>query len=101
MRGFLKSRSRARDLAFSRSTNFWILPVEVLGTSANPTARGALKLARCKRGRIQVICFSLVELPAFSSTKAQESHPISRPASATTAAAEHRGGRLSGVLSYL
>ena len=34
-----------RTCAFSRSTNFWILPVEVLGSSPNTTARGALNLA--------------------------------------------------------
>ena len=29
--------------AMSRSTNFWILPVEVFGSSANTTVRGHLK----------------------------------------------------------
>ena len=41
----------AADLAFSRSTNFWILPVEVFGSSPNTTARGALKLRHAARGR--------------------------------------------------
>ena len=34
-------------LALSRSTNFWILPVEVLGSSVKTTVRGTLKRARC------------------------------------------------------
>ena len=32
-------------LACSRSSNFWILPVEVLGSGPNTTVRGALKRA--------------------------------------------------------
>jgi len=39
----------AADFAFSRSTNFWILPVEVFGSSPNTTARGALKRAMFAR----------------------------------------------------
>src|SRR3712207_7970557 len=31
--------------SFSRKTNFWTLPVEVLGRSVNSTASGALKRA--------------------------------------------------------
>src|SRR5690554_4327692 len=35
--------------ASSRSTNFWILPVEVLGSSVKITVFGTLKRARCSR----------------------------------------------------
>src|SRR5690554_987943 len=35
--------------ASSRSTNFWILPVEVLGSSVKTTVFGTLKRARCSR----------------------------------------------------
>src|SRR5439155_1066624 len=40
------------DLAFSRSRNFWILPVEVFGSSPKTTARGALNPARWPRNMI-------------------------------------------------
>ena len=36
------ARRRHTSLAISRSLNFWILPVEVLGISANTTWRGTL-----------------------------------------------------------
>ena len=35
--------------ASSRSTNFWILPVEVFGSSVKTTVFGTLKRARCSR----------------------------------------------------
>jgi hypothetical protein len=41
------------SFARSRSTNFWILPVEVFGMSPNSTVRGTLKRARCWRQRQQ------------------------------------------------
>ena len=41
-----------KAFAFSRSTNFWILPVEVFGNSENTTVRGTLNFARRADERI-------------------------------------------------
>ena len=38
----------------SRSTNFWILPVEVLGRLVKTTVRGDLKWARCSRQKAMI-----------------------------------------------
>ena len=59
------------DLAFSRSTNFWILPVEVFGSSPNTTARGVLKRARLARFKApRAVVFG--ELPKTSTGKIQK-----------------------------
>ena len=42
------------SLAISRRRNFWILPVLVLGNSANTTWRGHLKLARWLRHQAMI-----------------------------------------------
>lgn len=39
--------SASTDLAFAHNVNFWIFPVEVLGTSPKTTAHGTLKPAKC------------------------------------------------------
>src|SRR5262249_42163817 len=60
----------AVDLAFSRRTNFWILPVEVFGSSPNTTARGALNFAICCRQK-SMISNSVTFESFFNSMKAQ------------------------------
>ena len=57
-----RSRYPSRDqssimrssFARSRSTNFWILPVEVFGSGPNTTWRGALKCARRSRQKAMI-----------------------------------------------
>src|SRR4051812_31958128 len=73
------------DFALSRSTNFWILPVEVFGSSPNSTARGALKRAICPRQN-SMSSASDTETPGLSSTKAHGVSPHFASGMATTAA---------------
>src|SRR6185503_15626610 len=80
------------DLARSRRTNFWILPVEVFGSSPNTTARGALNLARCSRQK-SMSSFSVTCELFFSSTKAHGVSPHFSSGRATTAAARTAGWR--------
>src|SRR6185503_1214026 len=84
----------AADFALSRSRNFWILPVEVLGSSQNTTARGVLNLARWPRQN-SIISFSDTWAPALSSTKAYGVSPHFWSGLATTAAASTAGCRWS------
>src|SRR5579864_8356352 len=61
-------------LAISRSRNFWILPVDVFGTSLKTTVFGTLKRAR--RSRHHAVSSSAVAVcPALSSTKAHGVSP--------------------------
>src|SRR5215208_310816 len=79
-----------RALAFSRSLNFWILPVEVLGISAKTTCRGHLKCA--SPSRHQAISSSVVAAaPGLSSTNAHGVSPHLSSGLATTAAAPTAG----------
>src|SRR5262249_19148248 len=78
------------DLAFSRSTNFWILPVEVFGSSPNTTARGALNFARCWRRRSMMSSSDTLE-SGFSSMNAQGVSPHFPSGMATTAAPSTAG----------
>src|SRR5207302_9715448 len=73
-----------RAFARWRSTNFWILPVEVLGNSVNMTVRGILNLANRSRAKAR-ISLSSVAAPGFSSTKAQGCSPHLGSGLATTA----------------
>src|SRR2546430_1452617 len=80
------------DFAFSRSRNFWILPVEVFGSSPKTTARGALNLARWPRQNSMISISEALE-PGFNSTKAQGVSPHFSSGRATTAAASTAGWR--------
>src|SRR6185436_450846 len=80
------------DLALSRRTNFWILPVEVFGSSPNTTARGALNFAMfCRQNSISSC--SVTFESCFISTKAQGVSPHLESGRATTAAAITAGCR--------
>src|SRR5438309_901980 len=80
------------DFAFSRSRNFWILPVEVFGSSPKTTARGALNLARWPRQN-SMISISEALASGLSSTKAHGVSPHFASGFATTAAASTAGWR--------
>src|SRR3954471_23833576 len=84
----------AADPACLRSSNFWILPVEVLGNSPNTTAFGTLKPARCFL-QCATMSAAVTFAPAFSSTKAQGVSPHFGSGLATTAAASTSGWRYS------
>src|SRR5262245_36633734 len=78
------------SFAISRSLNFWVLPVDVFGSSVNTTWRGHLNAARFLRH--QAIRSSVVALwPGLSSTKAQGVSPHFSSSFATTAAAATAG----------
>jgi hypothetical protein len=81
-------------LARSRSRYFWILPVEVLGSSVNTTRFGTLKRASWLRQN-SMISASLVCAPGLSSTKAQGTSPHFASGSATTEASITAGWRCS------
>ena len=69
-----ESLFHAPALARSRNTNFWILPVEVLGKGPKITWRGALKCAICPRQKAMISAGS-AWAPAFKVTKAQGVSP--------------------------
>src|SRR5574343_637603 len=69
-----------------RNSYFWILPVEVLGSSPNTTALGTLKPARCAL-QCATMSSAVTWAPAFSSMKAQGVSPHFGSGLATTAAA--------------
>ena len=62
------------SFAMSRRRNFWILPVEVFGTSVKTTWRGHLYDARCSRHQL-ITSFSARSRPGLSSMKAQGVSP--------------------------
>jgi len=71
--------------AFSRRRNFWIFPVEVLGSGPKTTAFGALK--RAMRARQNSMSSSAVaDAPSLSSTNAHGVSPHFGSGCATTAA---------------
>src|SRR5258706_2265919 len=72
-------------LARSRSRNFWILPVEVLGSGPKITVFGALKRAMRARQN-SMISSTLAEAPSFSSMNAHGVSPHLGSGCATTAA---------------
>src|SRR5262245_46157539 len=80
------------DFARCRSTNFWILPVDVLGSTPKITRLGALKRARSSRQWSMIAC-SVQVAPGFSSTKAHGDSPHFGSGCATTAAASTAGWR--------
>src|SRR4029079_7841400 len=80
------------DFALSRSTNFWILPVEVFGSSPNTTARGALNLAIWPRQN-STSSASVTLAPGLSSTNAHGVSPHLASGMATTAAPSTAGCR--------
>ena len=55
------------DRSCSRSTNFWIFPVEVLGSVPNSTCLGTLKRARWAR-QCSMISASVARVPSHNST---------------------------------
>src|SRR5437667_5928182 len=70
--------------SLSRRTNFWTLPVEVLGRSPNSTAAGHLKCAMCCLQK-SMISRSLVWCPGLSVTNAFGRSPHFSSGTATTA----------------
>src|SRR3954468_10972617 len=69
----------------SRSTNFWILPVDVLGIGPNTTAFGVLKPGIWPRQNAMMSA-SLAAAFGFNSMKAQGTSPHLGSGFATTAA---------------
>src|SRR5690348_14382115 len=84
-----------RVLAGSRSANFWILPVLVLGSSVKTRKRGALNFARCWRQKARMSSSLTMSCPGRFSTKAQGVSPHLASALATTAAKRTAGWRES------
>src|SRR5437588_1187746 len=80
------------DFAFSRSRNFWILPVALFGSSPTNTERGALNRARWPRQNSMISISEALAL-GFSSTKAHGVSPHFASGFATTAAASTAGWR--------
>jgi hypothetical protein len=80
----LPSPSSAR--ACSRSTNFWILPVAVLGSGPNTTVFGTLKCAMRARHHATMSAAATGSAPAFSATNAHGVSPHFASGRATTAA---------------
>src|SRR5258708_5213143 len=78
--------------AWSRSANFWIFPVEVLGSAPKMMVLGTLKWARLARHH-SVSSVALAVLPGFSMTKAQGLSPHFSSGRATTAASMTAGWR--------
>src|SRR5258708_7943620 len=76
----------SRPLARSRSTNFWILPVEVLGNGPNTTVRGTLKWARLSRHQPMISAAVTGTAFGFKVTKAHGVSPHFSSGRATTAA---------------
>src|SRR4029079_1240936 len=74
------------DLALSRSTNFWILPVAVLGSGPNTIALGALKCAMRSRHHATTSGLATTGGSGFSVTNAQGVSPHLSSGRATTAA---------------
>ena len=66
----LRERARAR----SRKTNFWILPVAVVGSGPNTTDLGALKCASWSRQKA-IISSAFALAPSLSCTKAHGVSP--------------------------
>ena len=64
----------AIDFACWRSTNFWILPVEVFGSVAKITLRGTLKRAICAR-QCSMMSASVTCASGLVSTKAHGVSP--------------------------
>src|SRR5262249_35134400 len=83
-----RPRERHQDpsaFACSRSTNFWIFPVEVFGSGPNTTVFGTLRRASFSRQK-PMISSALASRPGFSVTKAQGVSPHFSSGRATTAA---------------
>src|SRR3954451_16471336 len=76
----------------SRRTNFWILPVDVRGSSPNSTAPGHLNFARCSRQNSSSSS-SPASSPDLSSTNAFGRSPHFSSGIATTATSETAGCR--------
>src|SRR5262249_6684668 len=76
----------ATSLARSRSSNFWILPVEVSGSGPKTTARATLSCARLARHHAMMSSAEMVPASGFSVTKAQGLSPQIGSGLATTAA---------------
>ena len=81
-----------RSRAASRSTNFWILPVDVLGSGPNTIVRGTLKRAMCSRHHATRSSAAALA-PGFSATNAQGVSPHFGSGRATTAASITAGWR--------
>lgn len=80
-------------LARWRSTNFWILPVEVLGNGPNTTVLGALKWAMRSRQNSMISCSLTPAAESLRQTKAHGVSPHLSSGQATTAASSTAGWR--------
>src|SRR2546425_1171757 len=78
--------------SLSRRTNFWTLPVEVLGRSPNSTAAGHLKCAMCWRQN-SMTSASVAFIPGLRVTKAFGRSPHLSSGTATTAHSMTAGWR--------
>ena len=87
----LRSSGRAARTR-SRSSNFWILPVDVFGISPNTTAFGVLNPASRSRQNA-ISSASVAAAPGRSSTNAHGTSPQRSSGFATTAAAATAGCR--------
>src|ERR1700746_1385066 len=79
------------DFTCSRSRNFWILPVDVLGKGPKTSVLGTLKRARRLLQKAKTSASSGLEAPGFNSTKAQGVSPHFASGRATTAASITEG----------
>jgi hypothetical protein len=82
----------AAECNCSRNTNFWILPVEVLGNTPKMTCLGTLNRAISAR-QCAMISASDAVAPTRSSTKAAATSPHFSSGLATTAAASTEAWR--------
>src|ERR1700741_407330 len=81
----------SRDFTCSRSRNFWILPVDVLGNGPKTSVLGTLKRASRLLQKAKTSASSGLEAPGFNSTKAQGVSPHFGSGRATTAASITEG----------
>ena len=77
-------------MAFFLNSNFWIFPVDVLGSSQNSIFFGTLNLAKVSLQK-SINSFSVIGLSLTASIKAQGTSPHFSSGLATTAAIETEG----------
>ena len=77
-------------MAFFLSSNFWIFPVDVFGSSQNSTFLGTLKLARVSLQK-EINSFSVTCLSLTFSINAHGTSPHLSSGLATTAAIDTEG----------
>src|SRR6266540_440881 len=91
-----KAGGRHSERARSRSSNFWILPVAVVGRGPKITVRGTAKRGRCSRAK-PISSSAVSVVPGRSSTNAQGVSPHVSSGRATTAASATAGWRVSAA----